>query len=857
MRFSYLVALGLQASTCVFGAPAPSLDDRAAGTATVVIPSPAATVLGNIMNKVESFGGIPYAEPPIGPLRMRPPKRLTRSLGTFDGTGPAGACPQFVSSTESKDFLFDVLGSIANLPFVQNVTGQSEDCLTITVARPEGTKANAKLPVLYWIFGGGFELGWSSMYDGTGLVNYGVEIGKPFIFVAVNYRVAGFGFMPGKEIQAEGAGNAGLLDQRMGLEWVADNIASFGGDPEKVSIWGESAGSISVFAQMALFDGDHHYKGKPLFRGAIMSSGSIIPTKPLDSTRGQAVYDQVVKAGGCSTAANTLDCLRKLSYNDFLNAANSVPHLLSYNSLALSYLPRPDGRTLTASPDELVLSGKYAAVPMIVGNMEDEGTLFALFQSDLITSDRLATYLKQYYFADITTAKLKALISTYGEGLSAVIEGSPFGSGILNEVFPGFKRRAAILGDLVFTLSRRLFLITTAGINAETPSWSYLMSQNEGTPVLGTFHGSDLLQVFYGIKDNYAAKSMRSYFINFVHSLDPNGDGTTGFPNWPRWADDHKLANVFAQRSQLINDDFRPLYWDMFIVVLSAPNTKPVISPAFDFYGRVENGLANNLHPTQSNWDQWGAGWTVADCKAFAQRHGYNPADFEIFNVRYTDCDVAWIMCRHRASTKSQIDMIDIFGRLPLGMREFVRHVAVVPNIGTGAAAYTTGDSILFNDNYLNNHVMVHEAGHSLDSHGRRDITTSGFSSHAIWRDNYNQDSAVVSAYARTSWAENFAETAIIAVYDKVVPGGIGGIQPNWNAIFHQYATLQGFMGNAIIPRSKAKCTTRLQNSQTVAMRDGARIAGPQPDTFINGTQIEVLQGNTFGDDIHVFPKPQ
>lgn len=87
------------------------------------------------------------------------------------------------------------------------------------------------------------------MYDGTGLVNYGVEINRPFVFVAVNYRVAGFGFMPGKEAMEGGAGNLGLLDQRMGLQWVADNIASFGGDPDKVTIWGESAGAISVLCQ--------------------------------------------------------------------------------------------------------------------------------------------------------------------------------------------------------------------------------------------------------------------------------------------------------------------------------------------------------------------------------------------------------------------------------------------------------------------------------------------------------------------------------------------------------------------------------------------------------------------------------
>lgn len=138
--------------------PTATLAERADETATVVIPSPDATLLGIVNSEVESFGGIPYAHPPVRSLRMKPPQRLTESMGTFDGTGAAGACPQFVSSPESTDFLFRILGSLSNLPFFQNVTGQSEDCLSITVARPEGLDSDAKLPVLFWIFGGGFEV---------------------------------------------------------------------------------------------------------------------------------------------------------------------------------------------------------------------------------------------------------------------------------------------------------------------------------------------------------------------------------------------------------------------------------------------------------------------------------------------------------------------------------------------------------------------------------------------------------------------------------------------------------------------------------------------------------------------------
>ena len=180
-----------------------------------------------------------------------------------------------------------------NLPLLQTVTNAGEDCLTVNVQRPAGTKADAKLPVLFWIFGGGFELGSTAMYDGASLVAESVAQGKPIVFVAVNYRVGGFGFMPGKEVLEDGSANLGLLDQRLGLQWVADNIAAFGGDPEKVTIWGESAGAISVLDQMMLYDGDNSYKGKPLFRAGIMNSGSIVPADPVDCPKGQAIYDRV------------------------------------------------------------------------------------------------------------------------------------------------------------------------------------------------------------------------------------------------------------------------------------------------------------------------------------------------------------------------------------------------------------------------------------------------------------------------------------------------------------------------------------------------------------------------------------
>jgi carboxylesterase type B len=134
--------------------------------------------------------------------------------------------------------------------------------------------------------------------------------------------------------------------------------------------------------------------------------------------------------------------------------------------------------------------------------------------------------------------------------------GSPFRTDLLNNWYPQFKRLAAILGDLTFTITRRATLLITSGLAPDVPSWSYLSSYDYGTPILGTFHGSDLLQVFFGIKPNYASAAFHSYYISFVNKLDPNSGG--GFPNWPTWGSSQKLLNMYPDRSVLINDDFRP-----------------------------------------------------------------------------------------------------------------------------------------------------------------------------------------------------------------------------------------------------------------------------------------------------------
>ncbi|EQL02755.1 hypothetical protein G6O67_008267 [Ophiocordyceps sinensis] len=511
------------------------------------------TIVGRSHLGIDTFNGIPYADPPVGPLRLKPPQKLSRNLGTLDATGTAPTCPQMPIPDETRNAIQRVSSALLDFPFFQVPDPQQEDCLTVSVQRSSGTKPDAKLPVLVWIYGGAFQLGSTNGYDASSLLNEAAGDGLPFVYVAINYRVGGFGFMPGVEILRDGSANLGLLDQRMAIEWVAENIGHFGGDPDKVTLWGESAGSASVFDQMALYGGKTTYNSKPLFRGAIMDSGSVMPSDPVDCPQGQAIYDAVVQKAGCAGKSDTLSCLRALDYQTFYNAATSVPAWLSFYSGALSYLPRPDGVVLPLSPERLIASRRYHAVPMIIGDQEDEGTLLSLFQQSLKTDDDLVDYFSELYFHNATKEQIRELVDAYPSDF----EGSPFGTGAANILYPNFKRISAILGDLTFTLTRRKFLELTSEANPKVPAWSYLSSYNRGQPYLGTYHASDIFQVFNGPVRTYATQSCRRYYFDFLYDMDPN-KGKGGYANWPLWKEARELMWFKTQCGNgYLKDDFR------------------------------------------------------------------------------------------------------------------------------------------------------------------------------------------------------------------------------------------------------------------------------------------------------------
>ncbi|KAF5315218.1 hypothetical protein D9619_007256 [Psilocybe cf. subviscida] len=473
-----------------------------------------ASAVGVNSGAVQKFLGIPFAQPPVGNLRFRLPQPISYPNGTvYDATEYGLSCIQqtvqlpLVSGlvAEAADFL---IGSIFGTVFPD-----AEDCLTINVVKPRTATSTSKLPVVVWIFGGGFQLGATTMYDGTDIVTRSQQLGSPIVYVSMNYRLAGLGFLPGKEVKEAGVGNLGLHDQREALRWIQKYITQFGGDPTKVTIWGESAGAISASLQMITNGGNT----EGLFRAAFMQSGAPIPVG--DITNGQKYYDNMVKDTGCSGAIDTLQCLRTVPYAKIKAAINNAPSIFAYQSLTLAWLPRTDGVFLTDDPLRLVQSGKIAQIPYVTGNCDDEGTLFSLANLNVTTTTQFKAYLKGTFLPGLTDTQVEKVAALYPADIT---EGSPFGTGILNALSPQFKRLAAFQGDGVFQAPRRWLLQHTAG---KQDIWVYVNKRLKGLPILGSAHATDILNV-------YGKGDMADHLIRFAAKLNPNP--AIGY-QWPKF----------------------------------------------------------------------------------------------------------------------------------------------------------------------------------------------------------------------------------------------------------------------------------------------------------------------------------
>jgi len=326
------------------------------------------TANGDVEGTVEqsgiiSFKGIPFAAPPVGNLRWREPQPVKNWEGVLKADKFA-----------AKPMQTNIFGDMAS-----RSTGGSEDCLYLNVWSP-AKKSSGGLPVLVYFYGGGFVAGDASepRYDGESMAKKGI------VALTVNYRLGAFGFMSHPELTQESphhaSGNYGLLDQTAALEWVQKNIAAFGGDPKRVTIAGESAGSIAVSAQMA------SPLSKNLFAAAIGESGSILgalPAVPLTEA------EQVGVQFATEIGAKTLADLRAISADSLLSSSTRF---------GVFRFPRAiDDYFFTKSPYEVFESGEQSHVPLLVGWNNEEMNYRMVMGQDSLTKENFTKAIQKLY----------------------------------------------------------------------------------------------------------------------------------------------------------------------------------------------------------------------------------------------------------------------------------------------------------------------------------------------------------------------------------------------------------------------------------------------------------------------------
>ncbi|KAL8920870.1 MAG: hypothetical protein Q9208_006042 [Pyrenodesmia sp. 3 TL-2023] len=281
------------------------------------------------------------------------------------------------------------------------------------------------------------------------------------------------------------------------------------------------------------------------------------------------------------------------------------------------------------------------------------------------------------------------------------------------------------------------------------------------------------------------------------------------------------------------------------------PTAKLDKPPIVDNLDYLQEGLLKNFPSTTANTDPWSPGWIPKDCKDIVKEAKLDPADITTYNVKYDDCNTAWVLCYHKDNPAPFQNVVETFGRVPVGARQFVRHVIALPD-NTGHAFNADGNLAMFDIDADILTVYLHETGHSLDL---QDAFNGGqLSSSKKWWDEYNQDPNIPDPYAGSNAIEDVAQNIVIAAYDTVVPGGYAAIEPRAGDIFRQYATViawQHEAGDLLVPRGE-QCRHRLENSETVPvdggrsrLRRGVRAREDKPDTSL-GEGIEVIPRKKF-----------
>jgi len=493
----------------------------------VQIDTPQGPIIGEVSDRdIHNFKALPYAAAPVGDLRFRAPQAAPTWAEPRDALAFSPMCMQ--STDMGGDLLRIVVDGHGITGFkrwlIMRVAGNmdagevSEDCLYLNVRTPDPT---ASLPVMVWIHGGGHQFGSGdfSIYQGDDLPARGV------VLVTINYRLNAFGYMAHPLLSADDSrgisGNYGLLDQIAALEWVRDNIRAYGGDPDNVTLFGESAGASSIAALMA------SPGAEGLFDRAILESGEA--TRTLIQLREENGTESAEDIGSAIVAAIPEDTpttaaeLRALPASALLKVASSGDY-------SATLRPIGDGVILPRSVPEILARGEFTPVPVIVGYNADEWALFytspdeAMLNADINTDD--------------AAAQLDSLIKGYGEPAGRAIA-RLYGLNGLDDID---SKAIAVTGDEYFGVSTRFILEHAEAVDA--PAWAYSFtrvppSENQ---TLGAFHSAEMPFVFgthekaLGLsnEDEALTELMQAYWVNFATTGNPNAEG---LPNWPIYAD--------------------------------------------------------------------------------------------------------------------------------------------------------------------------------------------------------------------------------------------------------------------------------------------------------------------------------
>jgi para-nitrobenzyl esterase len=475
-------------------------------------------ISGELDGDVWTYLGIPYAAPPVGELRWKEPQPVAawEDVLPCDDFGPA--CPQ-------PPWPYPVISGIMEVGMT------SEDCLYLNVWTPAASP-DESMPVMVWIYGGGFTTGASNIpiYDGRHLAEKGVVV------VSFNYRVGPFGFMAHPLLSAESpdgvSGNYGMLDQISALEWVQENIEVFGGDADNVTIFGESAGGASVCNLMVspLAEG--------LFDRAIVQSGGFLDFGMPAGDDGGTLQDAEMTgekiAGdlGVADDEDALAVLREKTSQEILEAASEQTSALGMMDMG----PVVDGWALPDKPSALFAAGAQQNVPLLIGTNADEGAYFA---------------------PEMTMQQYQLMLSfIYGEYADRVFALFPADSD--EQVQPAFVR---LMTEMGFAAGSRF--AASSMTEVEAPAYLYEFTKSSSDPRLeglGAFHGIEITYVFGNAdqvpqvtpseEDIALSEAMMDYWVNFATNGDPNGQGLAQWPAYSSEIDRYQeLGSTIATQT--------------------------------------------------------------------------------------------------------------------------------------------------------------------------------------------------------------------------------------------------------------------------------------------------------------------